>query len=151
REAPNRRTAIDAMQSLLFLESQTRSRLKESDAKDKAHDEVRARLLHRVELFDPPDAPAIDGVAFLEFAVDDEMAAALARLLSLTGFHRAGRHRSKNVTLYRQGDIHLVLNAEPDSFARTHFAAHGPSICAVSLRTDDGMRALNRATALHCP
>ena len=151
REAPNRRTAIDAMQSLLFLESQTRLRLEESNAGDKAHDGSSARLLRRVELFDPPAAPAIDGVAFLEFAVDDEMAAALARLLSLMGFHRAGRHRSKNVTLYRQGDIHLVLNAEPDSFARAHFAEHGPSICAVSLRTDDGMRALNRATALHCP
>src|SRR5439155_515437 len=51
----------------------------------------------------------------------------------------------------RQGEIHLVLNAEPDSFAREHYTDHGPSICAVSLRTDDSTRALNRATSLHCP
>jgi 4-hydroxyphenylpyruvate dioxygenase len=148
REAPNRRTAIDAMQSLLFLEGQTRARFERAGA---AQSGERAAVLRRVELFDPPAAPAIDGVAFLEFAVDDQAASALAALLKALGFARAGRHRSKNVTLFRQGDIHLVLNAEPDSFAHAYFAEHGPSICALSLRTDDGIRALNRATALHCP
>ena len=67
------------------------------------------------------------------------------------GFRRAGRHRSKHVTLYRQGAINLILNAEPDSFARLHFADHGPSVCAIGVATDDSVRALNRATALHCP
>lgn len=147
REAPNRRTAIDAMASLLFLEAQTRVRL---DLETTPGSE-RAEVLRRVELFDPPAAPTIDGIAFLEFAVDDRAASMLAPLLETLGFRRAGRHRSKNVTLYRQGDIHLVLDAEPDSFARAYFAEHGPSICALSLRTDDGIRALNRATALHCP
>ena len=150
REAPNRRTAIDAMQSLLFLEEQTRARFERS-VPALADLGARTDVLRRIELFDPPAAPAIDGVAFLEFAVDDAAAAALAALLKTLGFVRAGRHRSKNVTLFRQGDIHLVLNAEPDSFARAYFAEHGPSICALSLRTDDGIRALNRATALHCP
>src|SRR5207245_1487671 len=76
---------------------------------------------------------------------------ALGGLLESLGFARAGRHRSKEVSLYQQGDINLVLNAEPDSFARTHFSEHGPSICAMSLTTDDSIRALNRATALNCP
>jgi 4-hydroxyphenylpyruvate dioxygenase len=151
REAPNRRTAIDAMQSLLFLEAQTRARFERAAQTDAAQTPPRAEVLRRVELFDPPAAPAIDGIAFLEFAVDDAAALKLAALLKTLGFRRAGRHRSKNVTLYRQGDIHLVLNAEPDSFARAYFAERGPSICALSLRTDDGIRALNRATALHCP
>ena len=150
REAPNRRTAIDAMQSLLFLESQTRARF-EHAAPGEAKAAERARLLQRVELFDPPTAPTIDGIAFVEFAVDDAAATALAGVLETLGFRRAGRHRSKNVTLYDQGDIHLVLNAEPNSFASAHFADHGPSICALSLDTDDGVRALNRATALLCP
>jgi 4-hydroxyphenylpyruvate dioxygenase len=148
REAPNRRTAIDAMTSLLFLEAETRARFEAAGA---AQGAPRAEVLRRVELFDPPPAPALDGIAFVEFAVDDHAAATLAELLQRLGFARAGRHRSKNVTLYRQGDIHLVLNAEPDSFAHAYFAAHGPSICALSLRTDDGILALNRATALHCP
>src|SRR5690606_7838208 len=61
-----------------------------------------------------------------------------------------GRHRSKAVTLYRQGDINLVLNAEPHSFAHSYFLVHGPSICAIALRTDDCHQALGRAEALAC-
>lgn len=53
--------------------------------------------------------------------------------------------------LYRQGGINLILNAEPDSFARQHFADHGTSICALSLRSESPTRALNRAVALLCP
>ena len=151
REAPNRRTAIDAMQSLLFLEGQTRARFEREAASTAKGARLRTEVLKRVELFDPPAGPEIEGLAFLEFAVDSGTATKLANLLGALGFQRAGRHRSKDVTLYRQGDIHLVLNSEPDSFASAHFAEHGPSICAVSLRTDDGLRALNRATALHCP
>lgn len=145
REAPNRRTATDAMQSLLFLEGQVREKL------ERRGEASAAKVLDRIELFDPPAAPLLQGVEFLEFAVDDEAEAALAALLEKLGFRRAGRHRSKNVLLYRQGDINLILNAEPDSFASLHFARHGPSICAIGLRTDDNIRALNRATALHCP
>ena len=148
REAPNRRTAIDAMQSLLYLESETRERLaiEAADARSRA-----ARTLDRVALFDLPKPPRLTGVAFVEFAVDRESEAALGALLETLGFARAGRHRSKEVSLYRQGTINVVLNGEPDSFARAHFALHGPSICAVSLTTDDSVRAQNRATALNCP
>jgi len=149
REAPGRRTAIDAMQSLLYLESQTRQRLASAAAANPQSSAVQA--LGRVALFDPPQPPRLDGVAFLEFAVDTETETALGGLLESLGFARAGRHRSKEVSLYQQGDINLVLNAEPDSFARTHFSEHGPSICAMSLTTDDSIRALNRATALNCP
>ena len=99
----------------------------------------RARTVHRIELFDPPAAPTLTGVAFLEFAVDEATEWLLGNVLEMLGFRRAGRHRSKNVTLYRQGSINLILNAEPDSFAREHFNVHGPSICAVSLTTDDAV------------
>jgi 4-hydroxyphenylpyruvate dioxygenase len=149
REAPNRRTAIDAMQSLLYLESQTREHL-DADATTDPQS-IAASTLRRVALFDAPKPPRLDGVAFVEFAVDRDNEQALGALLETLGFVCAGRHRSKEVSLYRQGNIHLVLNAEPDSFARAHFAEHGPSICAVSLTTDDAMRAQNRATALNCP
>jgi 3-dehydroshikimate dehydratase len=151
REAPNRRTAIDAMQSVLYLEAETRKRLERADPDALDSAASRARTVERVELFDPPAPPTLDGVAFVEFAVDEATERLLDGILASLGFERAGRHRSKSVTLYRQGGIHLVLNAEPDSFARAHFAAHGPSICAIGLSTDDSVRALNRATALHCP
>lgn len=142
REAPNRRTAVDAMRSLLFLEGQVRSKLERS--------KERARTLERIELYDPPAAPAVSGLSFLEFAVDEGSGRALGALLEKLGFSRAGRHRSKDVTLYRQGAVNLILNAQPNSLARTHFMEHGPSICAVGLQTEDPVRALNRATALHC-
>jgi 4-hydroxyphenylpyruvate dioxygenase len=93
----------------------------------------------------------LTGVAFLEFAVDEATEWLLDNVLETLGFRHVGRHRSKNVTLYRQGSINLILNAEPGSSAREHFNVHGPSICAVSLTTDDAVRARNRATALHCP
>jgi 4-hydroxyphenylpyruvate dioxygenase len=149
REAPGRRTAIDAMQSLLYLESQTRQRLTTAAAANPQSPASHA--LGRVALFDPPQPPRLDGVAFLEFAVDKKNETALGGFLESLGFALAGRHRSKEVSLYQQGDINLVLNAEPDSFARAHFVEHGPSICAMSVTTDDSVRALNRATALNCP
>ena len=151
REAPNRRTAVDAMQSILYCESQTRQRLERDDAADRATADARQRTLERVELFDPPAPPRLGGFAYLEFAVDEATEWLLDNVLETLGFRRVGRHKSKNVFLYRQGTIHLILNAEPDSFARRHFAQHGPSLCAIGLATDDSVRALNRATALHCP
>src|SRR5260370_6456016 len=58
REAPSRRTAIDAMQSLLFLEEQTRARLEREPTPAAALAAQPAAALRRVELFEPPAAPA---------------------------------------------------------------------------------------------
>jgi 4-hydroxyphenylpyruvate dioxygenase len=150
REAPNRRTAVDAMQSILYCEAQTRRRMERDDGGSAAPREARMRTLDRIELFDPPAPPVLSGFAFLEFAVDEASEWLLDNVLETLGFRRVGRHRSKHVTLYRQGAINLILNAEPNSFARLHFADHGPSICAIGVATDDSVRALNRATSLHC-
>jgi len=57
------------------------------------------------------------------------------------------QHRSKDVSLLRQGDINIVLNAEPYSFAHGFFEAHGPSLCATALRVADSASALERARA----
>jgi 4-hydroxyphenylpyruvate dioxygenase len=149
REASNRRTAIDAMRSLLFLEGEVRKRLERATSSSAAVDS-RARPVERIELFDPPAAPSLAGICSLEFAVDDESGRAVGTLLENLGFRPAGRHRSKEVTLYRQGSIDLILNAEPNSHARTHFLERGASVCGIGLRTDDPFRALKRATALHC-
>jgi 4-hydroxyphenylpyruvate dioxygenase len=92
----------------------------------------------------------LTGFAFLEFAVDDASVRSLGVLVRELGFRYAGKHRSKEVRLFRQGDVNLILNADPNSYARKHFETHGPSVCAIGLRTDDPVRAFNRATALHC-
>ena len=141
RETPNRRTAVDAMRSLLWLESECRARLAQGDA-------AARRVVERVELADPPRATALGGFAFVEFGVDDEAAAALEALLGQLGFARVGRHRSKRATLWRQGEIQLVVNAEPGSDARERFAEQGACVSAVGLFSDDAARAVTRATAL---
>jgi 4-hydroxyphenylpyruvate dioxygenase len=148
RAAPTRRTATDAMRSLLFLESEVRDRL--SRRANAPNGDAKARnALESTELFNPPAAPAMSGISFLEFAVDAASAKELGALLAGLGFVCAGRHRSKEVVLYRQGAINLILNSQPDSFAHTRFETHGPSVCAIGVGSNDPVRAVNRATALH--
>jgi 4-hydroxyphenylpyruvate dioxygenase len=84
-----------------------------------------------------------DGFEFVEFAHPDPVA--LASLFERMGFAAVARHRSKNVTLYRQGDVNYVLNAEPDSFAAVFARAHGPSACAMGFRVKDAALAFGRA------
>jgi 4-hydroxyphenylpyruvate dioxygenase len=136
RASDPRQTALDAMRSLLLLESQARQQ--PPAAADRAKG---------VELFDPPPLPELRGVAFLEFAVDADTGRALGQTLERLGFLKAGRHRSKDVVLYRQGQINLILDMEPDSSAQAYFQAHGPSLCAICLRTRDEVQALARAGA----
>jgi 4-hydroxyphenylpyruvate dioxygenase len=70
-----------------------------------------------------------DGFEFVEFAHPEPDK--LGALFELMGFSAVARHRSKRVTLYRQGDVNYVLNAEPDSFAAQFTKSHGPSACAI--------------------
>ncbi|MED5649935.1 hypothetical protein VZ230_23915, partial [Enterobacter hormaechei] len=93
---------VDGLRSLLYLEEKTREHLQ----RQTPHVAVD-------ELFAPPPASLCDGIEFLEFAVDETLSARLGQWLQRLGFARAGEHRSKNVSLLRQGDINLVLNAEP--------------------------------------
>src|SRR3712207_1359431 len=57
-----------------------------------------------------------DGFEFVEYTAPD--ARALGRLFESMGFTAVARHRSKEVLLYRQGDINFIVNHEPDSFAQ---------------------------------
>ncbi len=148
RETPNRRTAVDAMRSLLFLEDQVRDRLQQRAGRAAEEAAARARIVERIQLFDAPAVPVLSGLAFVEFGVDEAAGEALGRLLGQLGFRRIGRHRSKAVVLWRQGDIYAVVNMQPGSAARERFAEHGPCVAALGLLTDDPVRAVNRATAL---
>lgn len=71
---------------------------------------------------------------FLEFAVDEESGERLGKVLEQFSFTKTGQHKSKAVTLYQQGDINLILNAEPDSFAHAFFVAHGYRCVPLHLR-----------------
>ncbi|OAI24315.1 4-hydroxyphenylpyruvate dioxygenase [Methylosinus sp. R-45379] len=94
----------------------------------------------------PENPMGTDGFEFVEFAHPEP--AKLAALLEQMGFVAVARHRSKHVTLYRQGDVNYVLNAEPDSFAADFARAHGPCACAMGFRVADARVAYERALAL---
>jgi 4-hydroxyphenylpyruvate dioxygenase len=104
-----------------------------------------------VDLAPLPPAPRVERVEFIEFAASDADSGALTKLLEGLGFGLAARHRSKHVDLYRQGDIHFVVNRERESFAHSFNMLHGPSVCALALRVDKVERALERAEAMECP
>ena len=106
----------------------------------------------------PPDRTAVagqvsvlnpmgtDGFEFVEFTGPD--IAQLEATFASLGFVPVARHRSKTVTLWRQGDINFILNAEPDSFAQAFQKVHGPSACAMAFRVADAAAAYARAIAL---
>jgi 4-hydroxyphenylpyruvate dioxygenase len=87
-----------------------------------------------------------DGFEFIEYAAPDPYA--LGKLFEQMGFVAIAKHRHKNVTLYRQGEINFIINAERDSFAQRFARQHGPSICAIALRVNDAAKAYARALEL---
>ncbi len=87
-----------------------------------------------------------DGFEFVEYTAPDPEA--LRALFEKMGFRAAARHRSKNVTLHRQGDINFLINAEPNSFAQQFARDHGGSICAMGFRVRDAALAFKRALEL---
>jgi 4-hydroxyphenylpyruvate dioxygenase len=69
-------------------------------------------------------------------------------LLTQLGFSLVARHRSKDVLLYRQGDINFIVNREPKSQADYFAAEHGPSACGLAFRVKDSHAAYERALSL---
>jgi 4-hydroxyphenylpyruvate dioxygenase len=96
------------------------------------------------DLWDNP--MGTDGFEFVEYTAPDPEA--LAAVFRRMGFAPVARHRSKRVTLYRQGDINFIVNAEPESFAQSFARLHGPSICAIAFRVRDAAAAYSRAITL---
>jgi 4-hydroxyphenylpyruvate dioxygenase len=97
--------------------------------------------------FQPWDNPmGTDGFEFVEYAAPDPKA--MGALFEQMGFTAIARHRHKDVTLYRQGEINFLINAEPDSFAQRFARQHGPSVCAIAIRVDDAAFAYRRALEL---
>ena len=87
-----------------------------------------------------------DGFEFIEYAAPDP--AAMGAVFERMGFKPIAKHRHKNVTLYRQGGINFIINAEPDSFAQRFARQHGPSVCAIAFRVQDAKAAYERAISL---
>ena len=96
------------------------------------------------DLFDNP--MGLCGFEFVEFASPTPNL--LEPLFEKMGFALVARHRSKDVVLYRQGDINFIVNREPRSLAGYFAAEHGPSACALAFRVRDSHKAYARALEL---
>jgi len=123
------RTAMDGMRSLILLQDQLAG----------SFPAVGQGLVPRAQS---------RGVGFVEFAVNETKATALAEMFHQLGFRRTGQHRSKAVERWSQGAIELVINCDPEGFAHSHYITHGPGVCAIALDVDDAASALSRAQAL---
>jgi 4-hydroxyphenylpyruvate dioxygenase len=86
------------------------------------------------------------GFEFVEFA--SATPGVLEPIFQALGFTKVARHRSKDVDLYRQGDINFIINKEPNSIASYFAAEHGPSACGMAFRVRDSHKAYTRALAL---
>jgi 4-hydroxyphenylpyruvate dioxygenase len=93
------------------------------------------------DIFDNP--MGLNGFEFVEFA--SPTPGMLEPLFELMGFSAVAKHRSKDVILYRQGDINFVLNKEPDSKAAFFAEEHGPCACGMAFRVADSHQAYSRA------
>ena len=82
------------------------------------------------DLFDNP--LGLDGFEFIEFCAPEK--GLLEPVFAAMGFTRIARHRSKDVELWRQGEINLIANYEPRSPAAYFAAEHGPSACGMGFR-----------------
>ncbi|NPU12024.1 4-hydroxyphenylpyruvate dioxygenase [Bradyrhizobium sp. 83002] len=87
-----------------------------------------------------------DGFEFVEYAHPD--AGELHALFKLMGFAPVARHKTKAITLYRQGDINYLVNEEPGSHGHDFVAAHGPCAPSMAFRVVDAKKAYARAIAL---
>jgi 4-hydroxyphenylpyruvate dioxygenase len=130
RQSDPARAAVDAHRSLLALQELTAPKLAPS---------VRERA-RPVEL---PPAQELRGHAFVELTVDAGAAEEVASALTAVGFVRTGRHASKPVQLWQQGNARILLNGAP--------GARGAAIAALGIETADPTASARRAEALLAP
>ncbi len=86
----------------------------------------------QVTTFDNP--LGIDGFEFVEFAAPEGQAELLHDYFRRMGFTAVLRHKTRPITIYRQGGVNFLVNEDPDSFAADFARAHGPSACGFAIR-----------------
>tara|TARA_R110002167_G_scaffold76570_3_gene213252 strand:+ start:142 stop:1236 length:1095 start_codon:yes stop_codon:yes gene_type:complete len=86
-----------------------------------------------------------DGFEFVEFAHENPVV--LEELFSRMGYSRVARHKTKAITVWRQGDINYLVNGEPTSFGRRFVEKHGPCAPSMAWRVVDASHAMKHALA----
>jgi 4-hydroxyphenylpyruvate dioxygenase len=102
--------------------------------------------LQREAVPEPVDPIGFDGIEFIEFATSRPQA--LGGFLEKIGFHPVGRHRSREVEVYRQGSMNLIVNAQPADVPRAVQPVERPVISAFAVRVRDADYAFHRALDL---
>ena len=93
-----------------------------------------------------PNPLGLEGVEFIEYATSKPQA--LGQVLETMGFRPVARHRSREVLLYRQGDINVIVNAHsggPGGQGDGPALTEKPVIVAMALRVRDAAAAYRRA------
>ncbi|MEX0300189.1 MAG: 4-hydroxyphenylpyruvate dioxygenase [Kordiimonas sp.] len=93
------------------------------------------------DLFENP--MGLCGFEFVEFTAPEK--GILEPIFESMGFVSIAKHRSKDVTLWRQGDINFITNYEPRCPAAYYAEEHGPSACGMAFRVKDAQAAYARA------
>ena len=88
----------------------------------------------------------MDGIEYIEFATSKPQA--LGGVLERLGFRLVARHRSREIELYRQGSMNLVVNSHPADIPRTVNPVERPVISAMAIRVRDAAAAFRRALDL---
>lgn len=107
----------------------------------------------RIDVPAMPDRIGAQGVEFVEFTTAPDEKANLAALLATLGFEKTARHRNRDVDLYTQGDIRIVINTDSsgDSFAGASYSVHGTNAYAFGMKVENAQDAVKRAAALGAP
>ncbi|HEX2567489.1 MAG TPA: 4-hydroxyphenylpyruvate dioxygenase [Burkholderiales bacterium] len=96
------------------------------------------------EAIPQPENPlGLDGIEFIEYATSQPQA--FGALLQQMGFAAVARHRSREVMLYRQGTMNLIVNAAE---TQASAAPATPQLAAIALRVRDAGQAFRRSIDL---
>ena len=87
-----------------------------------------------------------DGFEFVEYA--HPRPEELHALFRLMGYAPVARHKTKKITVYRQGDINYLVNEQPGTHGHSFVAAHGPCAPSMAFRVVDAKLAYERAMSL---
>jgi 4-hydroxyphenylpyruvate dioxygenase len=94
----------------------------------------------------PSNPLGIDGIEFIEYATPEPLA--LGSILEMMGFVQVARHRSREVVLYRQGAMNVIVNAAPEAWSNVDGDVHSTTISAIALRVRDAGVAYKRTVEL---
>jgi len=95
---------------------------------------------------EPSNPLGLDGIEFIEYATSQPQE--FGTLLRKMGFSLVARHRSREVLLYRQGSMNLIVNAHPDALPGLSSPGSTPALAAIALRVRDAAHAHRRALDL---